>query len=67
MAGTGPEPVQDNPGTRRSLWLAYALRLVAAIGSAWWSLRPEVIRGGNGGKVSERTLGMHELMLQAVR
>ncbi|WP_178119375.1 sensor domain-containing diguanylate cyclase [Metapseudomonas lalkuanensis] len=33
MAGTGPEPVQDNPGTRRSLWLAYALLLVAGLGA----------------------------------
>lgn len=33
MLGTGPDPVQGYPGTRRSLWLAYALLLVAGLGA----------------------------------
>ncbi|WP_342243961.1 sensor domain-containing diguanylate cyclase [Pseudomonas sp. OTU5201] len=33
MAGSGPEPVQGYPGAQRSLWLAYALLLLAGLGA----------------------------------
>src|SRR5262245_12591394 len=34
MVGTGPDPAhQGYPGARRSLWLAYALLLVAGLGA----------------------------------
>lgn len=38
MAGTGPEPDQGVPGTRRSLWLAYALLVAAGLGAILVSL-----------------------------
>ncbi|AYF87975.1 sensor domain-containing diguanylate cyclase [Pseudomonas sp. JS3066] len=38
MAGTGPEPVQGYQGTRRSLWLAYALLLLAGLGAILMNL-----------------------------